>query len=194
MPKPENSAAVSGTSFQSLIPLPTYGNLHTRPVRGWDGIMQGMCHLSRGTIAQSLSMKTNTDMKTPSEAAALIHSRPHLCDLPVAFRNKAPASSTAGPETDDAMRLKPRFIIVIGTFHSNSIRILIRLNPSKAINILLIPASLPLASGGLRCPTDLSGGFDFRPHGPRGLVCISYIFATGLKSSQTKNPPETPKP
>ena len=80
-------------------------------------------------IAQSLSMKTNTDMKNPSEATALIHSRPHLCDLPLAFRNKAPASSTAGPETetDDAKRLRPRFIIVIGTFHSNSIRILIRL-------------------------------------------------------------------
>ena len=27
----------------------------------------------------------------------LRHSRPHLCDLPIAFPNNAPASSTAGP-------------------------------------------------------------------------------------------------
>ena len=40
------------------------------------GTMQGMCHLSRGNIAQGLSMKTNTNTKTRSEANALI--RPHL--------------------------------------------------------------------------------------------------------------------
>ena len=62
------------------------------------GILKGMRHLSRGMTAQSLSMKTNTDINKHSEANVRIHSRPHLCDLPVAFRNNAPASSTAGPE------------------------------------------------------------------------------------------------
>ena len=79
--------------------------------------MQGMCHLSRGIIAQSLSMKTNTDskmLKRHSEANAQmtvkglkgILQQMHkcapslntsLCDLPVAVRNNARASSTAGP-------------------------------------------------------------------------------------------------
>ena len=40
--------------------------------------MQGMCHLSRGIVAQSLSMKTILTLKADS-SNALIHTRPHLC-------------------------------------------------------------------------------------------------------------------
>ena len=50
-----------------------YGNVY--------GIMQEMCHFSRGIIAQSLSMKTNSDILKHSEAHALIQTRPHLSDL-----------------------------------------------------------------------------------------------------------------
>ena len=59
--------------------------------------MQRMCNFSHGILAQSLSMETNTDMNPHSEANSLLHARPQLRDLPVAFRNNAPASSTAGP-------------------------------------------------------------------------------------------------
>ena len=69
-------------------------------------IMQEICHLSCGIIARSLSMKTNTDIKTHPEANALIHARPQPCDLPVAFRNDAPASSNSRDKADDARRLK----------------------------------------------------------------------------------------
>ena len=52
---------------------------------------------------KSFSINTNTepyiitDIKNYSEANALLHARPHLCDAHVAFRNSAAASSTAGP-------------------------------------------------------------------------------------------------
>ena len=55
-------------------------------------IIQGMC---LGIyIVQSLSMKTNTDIKKHSEDNALIHSR-LICVTYVLL--SAPASSTAGP-------------------------------------------------------------------------------------------------
>ena len=63
---------MSCTSLQSLIRLPSYGRSYYETKEKCDtiiidtvtvyGTLQGMCHLSRGIIAQSLSMKTNTDM------------------------------------------------------------------------------------------------------------------------------------
>ena len=57
-----------------------------------------ICHLSRGIIAQSRRMKSSTDIKhILKQMNSCMQDLTCVTDLPVASRNNAPASSTAGP-------------------------------------------------------------------------------------------------